>query len=134
MIMAHDNLFAKKLTILGKFKSATVALRDALDNEDVDAINALLTDRQQCMDMVNRIDASIGSPAVRQKNEDGLGIEIRELLEKTLSLDRDYAERLKSRVLELRGSAAKINRSPLPFNRRVLTKQSAVPRFLDIRT
>ena len=134
MIMAHDNLFAKKLAILRKFNSATVALRDALENEDIDAINALLTDRRQCMDMVNRIDASIGSPALRQKNEDGLRVEIRELLEKTLSLDRDCTERLKSRVQELRGSAAKINHSLLPFNRRVLTKQSAVPRFLDIRT
>jgi len=134
LIMAHDNLFAKKLAILRKFNSATVALRDALENEDIDAINALLTDRRQCMDMVNRIDASIGSPALRQKNEDGLRVEIRELLEKTLSLDRDCTERLKSRVLELRSSAAKINHSLLPFNRQVLTKQSAVPRFLDIRT
>lgn len=129
-----DNLFAEKLTILGKFKSATVALRDALDSEDADTINALLTERRQCMDLANRIDSAIGSLAVRQESEEGLGGEIRELLEETISLDRDCAERLKSRVRELRGAAAKINHSPLPFNRQVLTKQNAIPRFLDIRT
>lgn len=128
-----DNLFAEKLTILGKFKSATAALRDALDSEDEDTINALLTERQQYMDLVNRIDSAI-APAVRQGSEEGLGGEIRELLEETVSLDRDCAERLKSRVRELRGTSAKINHSPLPFNRKVLTKQNAVPRFLDIRT
>ena len=130
-----DNLFAEKLMTLGKFKSATVALRDALDSGDVDTINVLLTERQQCMDLVNRIDSATGSPlAVRQKSEEGLGGEIRELLEETISLDRDCAERLKSRVRELRAESAKINHSPFPFNRKVLTKQNAVPRFLDIRT
>jgi len=129
-----DNLFAKKLAILGKFKSATVALRNALNGEDVDAINALLTERRQCMDLVNRVDSAIGSSAVRQKKEKGLAGEIKELLEETVSLDRECAECLKSRVRELRGAAAKINHSRLPFNRKTLTKQNAVPRFLDIRT
>lgn len=131
-----NNLFAEKLTILGKFKSATVALRDALDSEDVgvDTINALLTERQQCMDLVNRIDSEKGSLAVRQENEEGLGGEIKELLEETVSLDRDCAERLKLRVRELRGASAKINHFRLPFNRKVFTKQNAIPRFLDIRT
>ena len=132
--MGRNNLFAEKRTILGKFKSATVALRDALDRDDADAINALLTERRQCMDLVNRIDSAIGSPALRQKNEEGPGSEIRELLEETISLDRDCAERLKSRVRELSGAAAEINHSRLPFNRQVLPKQNAVPRFLDIRT
>jgi len=133
--MVHDN-FAEKLTILGKFKSATVALRDALDSEDedVDSINALLTERRQCMELVNRIDSAAGSLAVRQESEEILGGEIRELLEDAVSLDRDCAERLKSRVRELSGAAAKINHSRLPFNRRVLTKQNDVARFLDIRT
>lgn len=129
-----DNLFAEKLTILGKFKSATVALRDALDSEDADTINALLTERQRCMDLVNRIDSATGSLAVRQENEEGLGGEIRELLEETVFLDRDCADRLKSRVRELRGAAAKINHSRSHVNRKVLTTQNAVPRFLDIRT
>jgi len=129
-----DNFFAEKLTTLGKFKSATVALRDALDSEDVDTINALLTERQQCMDLVNRIDSATGLLAVRQESEGGGGGKIWELLEETISLDRDCAECLKSRVRELRGVAAKINHSRLPFNRQVLTKQNDVPRFLDIRT
>jgi len=129
-----NNLFAEKRTILGKFKSATVALRDALDREDVDTINALLTERRQYMELVNRIDSATGSLAVRKKNEEGTGGEIRGLLEETISLDRDCAERLKSRVQELRGAAAEINHSCLPFNRQVLPKQNALPRFLDIRT
>ncbi|TSA46776.1 MAG: hypothetical protein D4R56_03190 [Deltaproteobacteria bacterium] len=129
-----DNLFAEKRMILGKFKSATVALRDALDREDMDTINALLTERRQCMDLVNRMDSATGSPGVRQKNEEGPGGEIRKLLEETISLDRDCAERLKSQVRELRGAAAEINHSRLSFNRQVLTKQNAVPRFLDIRS
>ena len=132
--MGRNNLFAEKRTILGKFKSATVALRDALDRDDADAINAFLTERRQCMDLVNRIDSATGSPALRQKNEEGPGSEIRELLEETISLDRDCAERLKSRVRELSGAAAEINHSRLPFNRQVLPKQNALPRFLDMRT
>jgi hypothetical protein len=125
------NRFAEKLTILGKFKSATVALRDALDGEDVDAINACLAERQQCMELVNRIDStrvSLGEQGAM------FGGKIRELLEENLSLDRDCAECLKLRVHELRSASAKRRHSPAPFNRNVLTKQNAIPRFLDIRS
>ncbi|HLA29167.1 MAG TPA: hypothetical protein VJZ49_14870 [Syntrophales bacterium] len=129
-----DNLFAEKLTILGKFRSATVALRDALDGEDVDAINVLLTERQQFIDLVNRIDSAIGPLAVRREGEKEFRREFRKLLEDTTTLDRDCAERLQSHVRKLRDAAAKISPSPFPVNRKVLTKQNVVPRFLDIRT
>jgi hypothetical protein len=129
-----DKLFAEKCTILGKFKSATVALRDALDSEDAGAIDALLTERRQCIDLVNRIDSAIGSATMRQKSEEGLCIEIRELLAEIVPLDLDCHDRMQSQVRELRAAAANLSHSSSPFSRGALTKQNTVPRFLDIRT
>ena len=129
-----DNLLAAKLAILGKFKTATAALRDALEDGDQDSINALLAERQQCLGLVGRIDAVRGPCALPRKDEAGLGREIRALLEKTISLDRECAERLQIRVEELRAASAAANHSPLSRPRRVLPHQKARPRFLDTRT
>jgi hypothetical protein len=126
----------KKLAFVKEFSSITETLRTKVEKGDIFAVTTLLAQRQAVIDQIGRIEEQIqraGSKNPLKGFRDRTGsvsTTIREILEKTIILDKECAARMISWQAEIRAELIGM-RKGLKAVHSYTGRLTGPPKFLD---
>ncbi len=126
----------KELAFVKDFSSITETLRDKIGKGDISAVTMLLAQRQELIDPIGRIEEQIQKFEPKSPLEglgdrtDSVSRRIREILEKTILLDKECIAQMTSWQGEIRGELIRM-RKGLKAVHSYAGRLTGPPKFLD---
>jgi len=127
----------KKLAFVKDFSSITEAIRSKVEKGDLSAVTTLLAQRQELIDHIGRIEEQIQKIGPKnplkglRDRTDSVSRTIREILEKTIILDKECVAQMISWQDEIRGELIRM-RKGLKAVHSYTGRLTGPPKFLDM--